>query len=810
MIRNYLKIALRNLMKYKFISFINLFGLTVGLTCCLLILTYILHEISYDRFHPHADRTYRVTRVFNNPETGSVSLTLSTIAPAFGPLLRNDFPEIESMTRTLNNGTAAIRYEEKMFNEQNTYFADDRFFDFFKMDLTKGNPAKSLADPYSVVMSEEMAKKYFGNEEPLNKVIRINLGNYFDFKVTGVFKPLPSNTHFHPEMMMSFSTLNDSVIYGAQNLRTNFGNNSFFTYIRLPQHYDPKRLESQFPAFVDRNMPRDGGGPYKPSQGTRLGLQKLTDIHLRSHTDYEAEENGDIRRVYIFSAIALFILLIACINYMNLSTARSTLRAREIGIRKVSGAQRKEIMFQFLSESILIAWVSMLMAFLFTWLLMPALNKLSGQQLDPGVLFQWKVFIPILLAPFVVGILSGIYPAVFMSSFQPVKVLKGLLKIGGGARFRKALVGVQFAISIILLICTAIVSDQMRYMQSKSLGFDRNHIINLPYTTALNDTYDAFRNELLTNSNIKNVGRSSRIPTGRLLDAMGARMASGDTLVPVTANIKFVSADQDFVSTYGLKMVAGRDFSRDFSTDTSAFLINEAAAKVLGFKSSADVIGANFGYGNRRGKLIGVFNDFHFESMHEKIVPLVLLVPRNANNYGNISIKASGANMSSTMAFIEKTWKKVLPETPYQSAFLDESFARLYQAEERQGTLFMIFACLAIFIACLGLFGLSAFTISQRIKEIGIRKILGAKISSIVGLLSRDFLKLVGLAAIISFPVAYYAMYKWLQDFAYRISIPWWVFLFAAAVAAIIAFITISFQAVRAASANPVKNLRTE
>jgi putative ABC transport system permease protein len=291
---------------------------------------------------------------------------------------------------------------------------------------------------------------------------------------------------------------------------------------------------------------------------------------------------------------------------------------------------------------------------------------------------------------------------------------------------------------------------------------------------------------------------------------MGARMASGDTLVPVTANIKFVSADQDFVSTYGLKMVAGRDFSRDFSTDTSAFLINEAAAKVLGFKSSADVIGANFGYGNRRGKLIGVFNDFHFESMHEKIVPLVLLVPRNANNYGNISIKASGANMSSTMAFIEKTWKKFLPETPYQSTFLDESFARLYQAEERQGTLFMIFACLAIFIACLGLFGLSAFTISQRIKEIGIRKILGAKISSIVGLLSRDFLKLVGLAAIISFPVAYYAMYKWLQDFAYRISIPWWVFLFAAAVAAIIAFITISFQAVRAASANPVKNLRTE
>src|SRR6266480_1404430 len=381
MIYNYLKIAFRNLKKYKFISFINLFGLTIGLTCCLLILTYILHELSYDKYQPNVDRVYRVTRSFNNPETGALSLNLSTVAPPFGPLLQNDFKQIEAMTRLLQNGPTAIRYEEKMFNEPNVYFADDKLFDFFRVNVLKGDPATALGDPYSIMLTDEIAKKYFGSGEALNKMMRINLGNYFNFKVTGVFKPFPSNTHFHPDILLSFNTLNDTLIYGAENLRTNWGNNSFFTYIRLPENYDPKKLEVQFPAFLDRNMI----GQYattKPSKATSLALQKLTDIHLRSHTDYEAEANGDIKRVWIFSAIALFILLIACINYMNLSTARSTLRAREIGIRKVVGAQRKEIMLQFLSESVLISWLSMLLAFGLTWLLLPWLNEVLGQQLS--------------------------------------------------------------------------------------------------------------------------------------------------------------------------------------------------------------------------------------------------------------------------------------------------------------------------------------------------------------------------------------------------------------------------------------------
>lgn len=810
MIRNYVKIALRNLMKHKFISFINLFGLTVGLTCCLLILAYILHELSYDKYQPNPDRVYRVTRSFNNAQTGTISLNLSTVAPPFGPLLQNDFTEIEDMTRLLSNGTTAIRYNDKMFNEQNVYFADDKLFNFFTVGVEKGNPQKALSDPYSIMMTDEMAKKYFGNEEPMNKVIRLNFGNYFDFKVTGIYKPFPSNTHFHPDMMVSFNTLKDTAIYGEESLRTNWGNNSFFTYIRLPKNYDPQKLEAQFPAFLDRQMPRNGGGAFKPSQGTALALQKLTDIHLRSHTDYEAEENGDIKRIYIFSAIALFILLIACINYMNLSTARSTLRAREIGIRKVAGAEKKEIIAQFLSESVLISWISMILAVGLTIAAVPWLNKISGLQLSVATLLQGQILLPVLLMPFMVGILSGLYPALFLSSFQPVKVLKGVIKTGGNISFRKVLVTLQFAVSIILIICTAVVFNQMRYMQNKSLGFNKEQVVTFPYVTQLNDKYEAFHTELLSNSHIKNAGRSSRIPTGRLLDAMGAQMMSGDTLAPVNADIKFVSADRDFIPTYGVNIVAGRGFSRDFSTDTAAFLINEAAASVLGFKKPEDAIGKDFGYGGRNGKLIGVFNDFHFESMHQKIVPLVLLVPRNANNYGRVSVKISGSDVPAAAAHIEKIWKKFLPETPYEYTFLDENFANLYQAEQRQKILFTLFACLAIFIACLGLFGLSAFTISQRVKEIGIRKVLGANVSSIVTLLSKDFLKLVGIAAIIAFPVAWYAMHQWLQDFAYRINIPWWIFLLAGVMAAIIAFLTISFQSVKAALANPVKNLRSE
>ncbi|HEU0111826.1 MAG TPA: ABC transporter permease [Flavisolibacter sp.] len=807
MFKNYLKIAVRNLMKYKFISFINLFGLTVGLTCCLLILSYIINELSFDRYHPQADNIYRVERTFLNPQTGNVNLQLSAVAPPAGPLLQNDFKEIKQVTRLLQNSALAFRYEEKKFNEQNSYFADEHLFDVFKVDVTKGNAARALLEPYSVMLSEEMAKKYFGNEDPLNKVIRAD--NTFDLKVTGVYKSFPGNSHFHPEIMISFNTLKDSAVYGENNLRTNWGNNAFFTYVLLPPHYDPQKLEAQFPAFLNRHIPDDDGA-IKPSQYTTLSLRKLTDIHLYSHKDDEAEENGDIKRVYIFSAIGLFILLIACINYMNLSTARSVLRGKEIGIRKVAGAQKKELVLQFLCESILLCWIATILAFALTWLCLPWLNQVSGQHLSMESLVRWQVLLPILFVPFVVGILSGIYPALFLSSFQPIKVLKGIMNVGGKSlSLRKALVVIQFSISIILIVCTAVVFQQLRFMQKKSLGFNKDQVITLSYNGGLNDKYESFKTVLLDNSNIKGVTRSSRIPSGRLLDAMGSQINRGDSLAPTQADIKFVLADEDFIPTYGVGMVKGRNFSKSYGTDTASFLINEAAVSVLGLKSNEEAIGKQFQYGGRKGELIGVFNDFHFESLHQRILPLILLNPRTASNFGRLSVKISGS-VPAAIAHVESTWKQFLPDIPFDYTFLDDNFARLYSSEQRQESIFTIFSFIAIFIAGLGLFGLSAFTISQRVKEIGIRKILGANVSTIVALLSKDFLKLVAIAAVIAFPVAWYAMNQWLQEFAYRITIPWWIFLVAGIVAAIIAFVTISFQAIKAATSNPVKNLRTE
>ena len=811
MIRNYLKIALRNLVKYKFISGINLFGLTVGLTCCLLILAYIINELSFDKYNKNAENIYRVERTFLNPETGDVSLQLGSIAPPFAPYLLNDFKEIKKLTRLLRNGNTSFRFEENMFYEPEVYFADENLFDVFNVDVVKGNPAKALNDPYSVMLTEEVAVKYFGNDDPLGKMVRLD--NQLTCKVTAVYKAFPSNAHLHPGVMVSFNTLKDSVVYGERNLRTNWGNNSFLTYIELPGNYDPKKMEAQFPAFQNRHIPNDGGGnKFKPSDYSILNLKKLTDIHLLSHTDYEAEENGDIKRVYIFSAIALFILLIACINYMNLSTARSVLRAKEIGVRKVVGAGRPELIMQFLSESVLISLIATLLAFILTWLALPWLNKLSGQALTIDILLDWKIILPVLLSPFIVGILSGIYPALFLSSFQPIKVLKGFMKVGGAnISFRKVLVVVQFSISIILIIATAIVFQQLKYMQKKSLGFERDHVVNLAYTGLLNDQFESFRTELLSNTNVQSVARSSRIPTGRLLDAMGSQINNGDSLAPTKADIKYVVIDQDFANTYNIKTVAGRNLSRDYATDTASYLLNEAAVKALSIKSNEQAIGKQFQYGGSKGEIVGVINDFHFESLHQRILPMVLFMPtRNSGGYSNLSIKISGNNVQAALGHIEKTWKNFLPETPYDYNFLDSSYERLYDSENKQGTVFTVFAFIAIFIASLGLLGLSAFAISQRIKEIGIRKILGANSGNIVGLLSKDFLKLVLVAAVIAFPVAWIAMSKWLEDFAYRITISWWIFIIAGIIAALVAFVTISFQALKAANANPVKNLRTE
>ncbi|MCR8556865.1 ABC transporter permease [Mucilaginibacter sp. BJC16-A38] len=810
MIKNYLRSAFRNIKRHPFISFINIFGLTVGLTCCLLILAYIINERSYDKFNKNAKDIYRVTRIFYTAP-GVENLHLSAVAPPFGPLLKTAFPDIEKVTRIYPSGSTALKYKDKLFNEKNSVFADENFFSFFNVPIVKGDKQKGLLDPYSIMLTEDVARKYFGDEDPINKSILLDNLKH-NFKVTGIFKAFPANSHMHPEILMSFNTLKDTAVYGEKQLETNYGNNSFYTYLLFPKDYNADRVKAQLPDFLDKYVHFQGmPGNLKTHQVTKLELENLTDIHLKSHLDDEIEENGDIKRVMIFSAIALFILLIACINYMNLSTARSALRAREIGIRKVIGAQRKEIIGQFLSESVLITWVALILASVLTVLLIPFVNKLSGQFLSISSLLQWNILLPIIALPFVIGLISGIYPAIFMSSFLPVKVLKGIVKVGqGNISFRKVLVVVQFSISIILIVATTVVFQQLQYIQKLALGFNKDHIITMGYPYVLNRQYDAFKNDLKKNSAIKDLGISSRIPSGRLLDDQNASIIEGGSLQPIKIDLKYITTDYGFIPTYGMQMAAGRNFSKAFSTDTNNFIINEEAVKEFGWKTSENALGKDMQYGGVKGKIIGVVKDFHFESLHQKIIPLLFSLPARNAYYGKLSIKVDGNNTQAAIQAIQETWHKYLPETPFEFTFLDEKFGQLYNSEQQQGSLFTIFSCIAIFIACLGLFGLSAFTITQRVKEIGVRKVLGASVPQIVQELSKDFLKLVLVAAIIALPVAWFSMNKWLLDFAFRINVSWWVLLMAGVIALIIAFVTISFQSIKAALTNPVKSLRSE
>lgn len=812
MFRHYLTVTVRNLLKHKLISAINLFGLTTGLTCCLLILAYILHETSYDRSPPEAGRIYRVTRDFYNPD-GTATLQLSAVAPVVGPLLKNDFPQIEKLSRMLLFSPVAVRHEDRILTEERLLFSEPAFLDMFQVRMISGDARTALLEPRSVILEETAARKYFGDQNPLNQELKID--GRLPCKVTGVFRGLPENSHLHPAVLVSFSTLNDSTIYGERNLRTNWSNNAFHTFIQLPAGYDPAQLEAQFPAFLDRHMPQNKRATdyVAPSKGTSLQLQRLTDIHLHSNRADELEPNGDVNRVYIFGIIALFVLLVACINYMNLSTARAALRAKEVGVRKVVGAQRSEIILQFLGESVLVTALATLLAVGCTLLALPWLGRLAGTALTPQLLWQPAVLLGLGLLPLVVGVLSGLYPALFMSSFQPQQILKGFMKVSGGLTFRRVLVVVQFVVSIGLLVGTAVVALQLRYLREVPLGYERAQIVTLAYPLSLRPQYEAFRHALQQQAGVQALSRSSRIPTGRLLDASDAAASIGDSLRPTSADVKYLGIDEDFLPTYGIKLAAGRNFDpKAFPTDTVGFILNATAVRLIGWKSPAEAVGQAFRYGGVLGRVLGVTEDYHFESLHQSIVPLVMFMSTatSRSSYNYVSVKLAGGNVAGSLQHLERTWKEFLPEEPFTYTFLDDSYERLYQAEQRQGLLFSIFAGIAIFIACLGLFGLSSFAITQRVKEIGIRKVLGASTASIVLLLSSDFMKLVVVAALLAFPLAGYAMHRWLQDFAYRIALPWWVFPVAGLAAGLVALVTIVSQTVSVARANPVKSLRTE
>ena len=800
MFKNYLKIALRNLLKHKSFSFINISGVAIGLACFLLLAIYVKDELSYDRYNANAERIYRLSRTFLSKD-GTVSLRLGHAAPPFGPLIKQDFPEVEQVVRLLETD-ALVRYGELLFNEENMFAAEANLFKVFSFDVLNGNPDKALENPFSIMFSRPMAEKYFGKENPIGKTVRLD--NQLDYTVTGVFEPLPAQSHFHPSFLVSFSTLNDPRVYGAEGLRTSWGNNSFSTFLLLPKNYDPQKLVKAFPTFQNRHIES------KASTWSVLELTKLTDIHLYSHLDSEIEANGDIQYVYLFSAIAIFILIIACINYMNLATAKSATRAKEVGMRKVIGAVRSQLINQFLSESILLVLVSVVIAILIVALCLPSLNNFTQKQLNFNVLLD-PVFVAVLLSiTLFTGVIAGSYPAFFMTSFQPISVLKGKIAAAlKNGKLRQSLVVVQFAIAVVLIISTAVVYSQMRYIRNYKLGYSKDQIVvlSMPDDSATN--FESIRQRLVENSNIKEVGRSSRIPSGRLLDSWSAYVMRGDSMTPTDITIKSLAVDEDFIPAYQIEMAAGRNFSRNFPTDkTNGFVLNETAVKQLGWKNAADAVGNQFGYGDIRGQIIGVTKDYHFESLHQKVAPIAMF--NQPGRMGRVSVHVSGGNLKEAISHIESVWKSQFPQKPFTYEFLDQRFGKLYATEETQQMLFGIFAGIAIFISCLGLLGLSMFMAELRTKEIGVRKVLGASVGSIVSLLSQDFLKLVIIAIVIASPIAWYGMHNWLQDFAYHTEINWWIFALAGIISIGIALFTVSFQSIKAALMNPVKSLKSE
>ncbi len=808
MFKNYLKIAFRNLLRHKMYSLINISGLAIGMACCILILLFVRDELSYDRFHENSDRIYRLTRT---TKMGDNTFAVVHTASAMGPTLQQDYSAVEKVVRFWRmRSDVLLRFEENKFHEHGFYFADGTVFDVFTFPLKSGDPKTALQEPYTMVITEEMAEKYFGDADPIGKVISVD--NNLDFKVTGVLSNIPRNSHFKFNFLASMASFEELASGYFKGLGAWF-NNGFYTYLLFQENHDIPGLEKQLPAFVHKYMSESFSVVSKSAYELDLNLEPLTDIYLRSNLSNQVEAVSDIRYVYIFSVIAFFILLIACINFMILATARSTRRAREVGVRKVLGAFRPQLITQFVCESTLLSIIALSLSLGMVDLLLPFFNNLAGKALSMGYFsnaFTWIVIIGITL---LVGLLAGGYPSFFLSAFQPVKVLSGASKPGsrGQPRLRKALVVFQFAISIALIVGTAIISNQLNFIQNKKLGFDKEQLVVMPIKSgSMRQRYETIKSELLQYPNVLAVTAASGLPGQRLpADSYPVFLEGKDGEDWV---MRTTMVDHDYLETMEIKLTAGRDFSREFSTDASAgFILNETAVKALGWD---EPLGKNITWeeggpnGTKEGRIIGVIEDYHYQSLHKKIEPLVLHI--QANRFSTIAVRIQMENISETLAFLEDTWRKFDPDGAFDYSFLDEDLTNKYESEIKLSKIFSYFSSLAIFIASLGLFGLASFTAEQRTKEVGIRKVLGATVANVVTLLSKDFVKLVLLANLIAWPIAWYVMNRWLQDFAYRIDIDWWVFALAGGLALVIALLTVSTQAVRAALANPVESLRYE
>ena len=802
---NYLKIALRNLLKHKGYSTINIFGLTLGMACCVLIMLYVQDELSYDRYHANAERIYRVSRQWTNQD-GRISLHLGHIAPPFGPLLKSDFPaSVLEVTRFLRPGTPLVSYGDHHFQESRFFFADSTVFSIFSWELISGDPMTALAEPNSVIISESTSKKYFGGEDAVGKVLRYNQQE--DLKVTGVMRDIPENSHFQADFLCSFISFENAV--GAQNLERNWGSNNFATYILTPETFDPAAFMAQLPAFIDKHMgPAPNGN--RPSTGTQLNLWPLSSIHLTSHLDSEVEPNSDVTYIYVYSAVALFVLLIACFNFMNLSTAHASRRAKEVGIRKVLGAYRLLLIRQFLGESILISFIALMVALGGVHLLLPWFNAFVAKSLALNYAGNWPGLLALASIAVIVGMAAGVYPAFFLSAFQPASVLKGETARGrAGLKFRSILVVTQFAISIALIVSMGIVYDQLEFMRKKNLGFDKEMIVYLPANSRIREQFVGLRDQLLSQPGITDVTISSRVPSGRLLDSQGGTAEVGGDMRQITSRIADIHVDHNFMKAYRVPFAAGRDFDINLASDsTEAFILNEVSIAAIGWSSAEESIGKRFQYGGRTGKIIGVVRDFHFESLHQKIAPIVFLI--NPGRFNAVSVRIAAGQAENVLDILKDRWQLLRPSYPFIPQFVDEQFNRQYESEERLGLVFGIFSGLAVVIACLGLLGLASFVAERRTKEIGVRKVLGASIANIVFQLTKQFTLLVLVANLVAWPLAYFVMTSWLDGFAYRTNIGLFTFLFAGALAILVAFLTISYQAIRAAMANPVKSLRYE
>jgi len=805
MIKNYFTIAWRMLLRQKTYSAINIFGLTTGVAASLLILLYVADEISYDRFHKDADQIYRVT--FHGRLQGQDIITAQTGLP-MAEAIQREGTGVASVLRLDKWITCPIRYENRAFTEMNFCLADSNFFSFFNYKLVAGNPQEVLRGPHKIVISESAAVRYFdykgrGDLSPIGKTIIVGSeGNVFA-EVTGIAEDAPHNTHLHFDFIMSLETSG----YANNPVWLNF---DAYTYFKLFPGTSTASIEKTFDGFIKKycakevqqflNMTLD----QFLNQGGKLGfnIQPLLDIHLRSNFTDELEPNGNIEYVYLFSAIALFIVLLACINFMNLSTARSANRAKEIGVRKTVGALRHKLVSQFMTESFIYAGIAFVLAFVLVYFFLGPFNELAGKNLTTNMLYHPAFLTGFALMMICIGILAGSYPAFYLTSFKTVEVLKGKLRAGAkNAGIRNSLVVFQFFISTALIISSIMVYRQLAFLQSQDVGFQKENVLGIIHTMNLGKNADAFKNELLKYPEFVAASYCSRLPPN--VDwGSTFKGATGDETYSMAVYIM----DYDHVKTLGLSMVSGRFFSDDFPSDTTAVVVNETAARQLGFAEGKEMRIRNPQANGRSMEVIGIMKDFNFETLKTTIRPMVIFPGHGAN--WAMAIRLSPGNPAEKIKHLGEIWKKYAPNSPFEYSFIDQSFDSKFRAEQRLSGVIVVFTTLAIFIACLGLFGLSTFTAEQRSKEISIRKIMGASVSQVVVLLSKDFVKLILVSLVISIPVTWYGMNQWLQGFAYHINFNFAIAGIAAVLALVIALLTVSFQSIKAATGNPVKSLK--